>query len=79
MVKTIEFLILRRDLGFSNEHAKNGITYATARSWGQLGVRIRRKSLAIDENYEKSINKTMKNDETLTQHKEKYQKTIENQ
>ena len=63
MVKKIEFLTRRRDLGFSNERAKNGITYATARSWGHVGVRNRRKSLTIDENDEKSMEnyeKTMK-------------------
>ena len=70
VVKKIEFPILRRDLGFSNERAKNGITYATARSWG--GPKSP-KSLTLDgnleksmENYEKRMNRwcnTLKNDE----------------
>ena len=54
VVKKVEFPILRRDLGFSNERAKNGITYATARSWG--GPKSP-KSLTIDGNIEKSMQK----------------------
>ena len=51
-VENIEFPILRRDLGFSNERATNRITYARARSWG--GPKSP-KSLTIDENDEKSM------------------------
>ena len=53
VVEKIEFPILRRDLGFPNEGVKNGITYATARSWG--GPKSP-KSLTIDGNIEKSMN-----------------------
>ena len=67
MVEKIEFPILRRDLGFPNEGVKNGITYATARSWG--GPKSP-KSLTIDGNIEKSM-KNYENDEMLMQQAEK--------
>ena len=71
----IEFPILRRDLGFSHERAKNGITYATARSWG--GPKSP-KSLTIDGSIEKPMKNYEKKDETLMQHAVKWWKTAEN-
>ena len=55
MVKNIEFPILRRDLGFSNEREKIELPMLRRDPGALLGVRNRQKSLAIAENDEKSL------------------------